>query len=37
MAKKILVADDNPLIRKVLCRMFETQEDFDLCAEAANG
>ena len=37
MAKKILVADDNPLIRKMLCRMFETQEDYDLCAEAENG
>jgi len=37
MAKKILVVDDSPLIRKMLCRMFETQEDFDLCAEAENG
>jgi DNA-binding NarL/FixJ family response regulator len=37
MAKNILVADDNPLIRKMLCRMFETQEDYDLCAEAENG
>jgi DNA-binding NarL/FixJ family response regulator len=37
MAKKILVADDNPLIRKMLCRIFEVQEDFELCAEAENG
>jgi CheY-like chemotaxis protein len=37
MAKKILVADDNPLVRKMLCRMFEVQEDYDLCAEAENG
>jgi CheY-like chemotaxis protein len=37
MAKKILVADDNPLIRKMLCRMFEIQEDYELCAEAENG
>jgi CheY-like chemotaxis protein len=37
MAKKILVADDNPLIRRMLCRIFEVQEDYDLCAEAENG
>jgi CheY-like chemotaxis protein len=37
MAKTILVADDNPYIRKVLCRLFETEEDYDLCAEAENG
>jgi DNA-binding NarL/FixJ family response regulator len=37
MAKKILVADDNPLIRKMLCRIFEAHEDYDLCAEAENG
>ena len=37
MAKKILVADDSPLIRKMLCQMFEIQADYDLCAEAENG
>jgi DNA-binding NarL/FixJ family response regulator len=37
MAKTILVADDNPYIRKALCRLFETEEDYDLCAEAENG
>jgi CheY-like chemotaxis protein len=37
MPKTILVADDNPLIRKMLCRMFETEENYDLCAEATNG
>jgi len=37
MAKKILVADDSPLIRKMLCQMFEIQDDYDLCAEAENG
>jgi DNA-binding NarL/FixJ family response regulator len=37
MAKTILVADDNPYIRKALCRLFEMEEDYDLCAEAENG
>jgi CheY-like chemotaxis protein len=37
MAKTILVADDNPIIRKMLCRMFETEEHYDICAEATNG
>ena len=34
MAKRILVADDNPMIRKMLCRLFEIEEDYDICAEA---
>ena len=37
MAKTILVADDNSAIRKILCRMFELEEDYDICAEAENG
>jgi CheY-like chemotaxis protein len=37
MARSILVADDNPLVRKMLCQMFEREEDYDLCAEAADG
>ena len=37
MAKTILVADDNPTIRKMLCKMFEAEDDYDLCAEATNG
>jgi CheY-like chemotaxis protein len=37
MPKTILVADDNPLIRKMLCKMFEIEQDYDLCAEAVNG
>jgi CheY-like chemotaxis protein len=37
MPKTILVADDNPLVRKMLCKIFEAEEDYDLCAEACNG
>jgi hypothetical protein len=28
MPKTILVADDNPVIRKALCEMFEIEEDY---------
>ena len=37
MAKTILIADDSPFIRKMLCRFFDVQEDYDICAEATNG
>jgi DNA-binding NarL/FixJ family response regulator len=37
MPKIVLVADDNPTIRKMLCQMFEREEHYDLCAEAENG
>lgn len=37
MLRSILVADDNPSIRKVLFRILEATEDYDLCAEATNG
>jgi two-component system response regulator DegU len=37
MVKTVLVADDNPTIRKILCRMFEREENYDVCAEAADG
>lgn len=37
MPKKILVADNNAMIRKSLCRIFEIEEDYDICAEAVNG
>jgi two-component system response regulator YesN len=37
MAKTVLVADDNPIIRKMLCLLFEAEEDYELCAEATNG
>jgi two-component system response regulator DegU len=37
MAKTILVADDNPTLRKVLCKIFEVEKDFDLCVGAVDG
>jgi DNA-binding NarL/FixJ family response regulator len=37
MVKTILVADDNPVVRKTLCRIFEVQEGYGVCGEAANG
>ena len=37
MAKRVLVADDSPVIRKMLCQLFEREDDYDICAEAENG
>ena len=37
MTNKILIADDNSIIRKTLCRILKAQQDCDLCAEAENG
>jgi CheY-like chemotaxis protein len=37
MPKTILIADDNPALRKVLCKIFEEEKDFELCAEAVDG
>jgi DNA-binding NarL/FixJ family response regulator len=37
MTKTILVADDNPAIRESLCKMFEAEEEYGICAEASNG
>jgi CheY-like chemotaxis protein len=37
MVKTILVADDNPAIREMLCKLFESEEGYEICAEASNG
>jgi CheY-like chemotaxis protein len=34
---KILVADDNPVIRKMLSRILESEKGYEICAEAADG
>jgi chemotaxis response regulator CheB len=37
MPRTVLVADDSPYIRKALSKMFDAEEDYELCAEAENG
>lgn len=37
MAKTILLADDNPVIRKMLCTLFQSEEGYEIFAEASNG
>src|SRR5215470_11863555 len=37
MVKSVLIADDHDMIRKALCELFASQNDFDVCAEAENG
>jgi chemotaxis response regulator CheB len=37
MAKTVLIADDNALIRHTLCELFQSQADFGVCGQAENG
>jgi DNA-binding NarL/FixJ family response regulator len=37
MTRKILIVDDSPIIRKMLRRIFDTEVDYDVCAEGTNG
>jgi YesN/AraC family two-component response regulator len=37
MAKMVLIVDDNPFIRQVLCDLFKREADFEVCGEAENG
>ena len=37
ISKRVLVADDSSVIRRMLCQLFEREEDYDICAEAENG
>lgn len=37
MVKSVLIADDHEMIRKALCELFASQEDFEVCADAENG
>jgi two-component system, NarL family, response regulator NreC len=33
----VLVVDDNPAVRKLICELFAREADFQVCAEADNG
>src|SRR5260370_30106221 len=35
--RSVLVVDDNPLVRWMLCELFTRKGDFDVCGEAENG
>jgi PleD family two-component response regulator len=37
MAKTILIADDNDLLRRVPCEAFARESDFEVCGEAEDG
>ena len=37
MAKSVLIADDNEVIRRMLCFLFDSQGDFEVCGAAENG
>jgi two-component system, NarL family, response regulator DegU len=37
MTKSVLIADDHDMIRKALCELFDSQNDFEVCGEAENG
>ena len=37
MATQILIADDDPIIRLLLRRLLEKEEDWQVCGEASNG
>lgn len=37
MAKSILIADDQEAIRRMLCFLFASESDFEVCGEAENG
>jgi YesN/AraC family two-component response regulator len=34
---KILIVDDNAIIRQALCKVFTAEADFDICGQAKNG
>lgn len=37
MMRSVLIADDQEAIRRMLCFLFASQNDFEVCGEAENG
>ena len=37
MTKSVMIADDQETIRRMLCFLFESEPDFEMCGEAENG
>ena len=35
--RSVLVVDDSPAIRKVVCELFASESDFEVCGQAENG
>ena len=35
--RSVLVVDDSPAIRKIVCEIFASEADFEVCGEAENG
>ena len=35
--RSVLVVDDNPIVRRMLCELFTREGDFEVCGEAENG
>lgn len=35
--RSVLIVDDNPLIRRILCEVFTREGDFEICGDARDG
>ena len=35
--RSVLIVDDNPAVRTILCELFTNEGDFEVCGEAENG
>jgi two-component system nitrate/nitrite response regulator NarL len=35
--KRVLIVDDNAVVRSLVCKLFESQSDFEISGEAENG